>query len=60
MNDFYIRSNEQMKTDTLESSRLNMPEELSRSSSPSSLDSTYIDVLNDLSCQDLDFFLDAL
>ena len=61
MNHFYFRSTEQMTMDTLESSRLNMPEKTIpevRHQAP--LDSTYIDVLNDLNCEELDFFLDTL
>jgi hypothetical protein len=55
MNDF--RSTEQLLTDNRDSTSGTMPGNLSRNSSTSSLDSSYIDVLNDLSCEELDFFL---
>jgi hypothetical protein len=57
MNYLHFRSTEQTMTDNRERTPGTMPGNLSRNSSTSSLDSSYIDILNDLSCGELDFFL---
>jgi hypothetical protein len=55
---FYLESIEPtIMTDNSERIRIIQPRNLSRTSSTSSLDSTYLDMLNNLSCEDLDFFL---
>jgi hypothetical protein len=58
-NHFCYRNMEPTVMDKVEGTRAILTQSLSRSSSTSSLDSTNIDVLNTLTCDDLDFFFDV-